>query len=45
MNLGFDIVDYIKTQTNVNSKTVYIDYLIYGIRAEYIEIIFARKKA
>lgn len=44
MHWGFDIVDYIAENTGANCKIIYIDELEYGIRAEYIEIIVARKK-
>jgi SAM-dependent methyltransferase len=43
MHWGFDIIDYIKKHTQAESKIVYINDLQYGIRAEYIEIIVAKK--
>lgn len=43
MHWGYDIIDFIKRCTNANCNIVYIDDLNYGIRAEYIEIIVAKK--
>ena len=43
MHWGYDIIDYIKKHTGAESKIEYIDDLKYGIRAEYIEIIVAKK--
>lgn len=44
MHWGYDIVDFIKKHTNAACEIVYIDDLNYGIRAEYIEILIAKKK-
>lgn len=44
MHWGYDIIDFIKKHTNAICEIVYIDDLNYGIRAEYIEIIKAKKK-
>jgi len=41
---GFDIKDYIEEHTGAVCEIVYLDDLNYGIRAEYIEIIVAKKK-
>lgn len=43
MHWGFDIVDFIKKYTGADVKIVYLDDLHHGIRAEYIEIIVAKK--
>jgi hypothetical protein len=43
MHWGYDIVDFIKKCTNDDCTIVYIDDLNFGIRAEYIEIIVAKK--
>lgn len=43
MHWGYDIIDFIKKYTNADSCIEYIDNLDFGIRAEYIEIIVARK--
>jgi len=40
---GFDIKDFITKHTGAACEIVYIDDLNYGIRAEYIEIIIAKK--
>lgn len=44
MHWGYDIVNYIKETTGADCNIEYIDDLRFGIRAEYIEIIIARKK-
>ncbi|PKQ46748.1 class I SAM-dependent methyltransferase [Confluentibacter flavum] len=41
---GYDIKDYIEKYTGADCGIIYIDDLNYGIRAEYIEIIVAKKK-
>lgn len=43
MHWGYDIVDFIKQHTQGNCRIEYIDDLNYGIRAEYIDIIIAKK--
>ncbi|MGM1056432.1 MAG: class I SAM-dependent methyltransferase [Bacteroidota bacterium] len=43
MHWGYDIKDFIKKQTGANCSIEYIDDLNFGIRAEYIEIIVAKK--
>jgi len=43
MHWGFDIIDYIQKYTGADTKIVYLDDLHHGIRAEYIEIIVAKK--
>lgn len=44
MHWGYDIVDFIKAQTGDDCHIEYIDDLKFGIRAEYIEIIVAKKR-
>lgn len=44
MHWGYDIINYIKQFTNAECKIEYIDDISLGIRAEYIEIIVAKKK-
>ncbi|WP_242117952.1 class I SAM-dependent methyltransferase [Aestuariivivens sediminicola] len=44
MHWGYDIVDYIREHTRAEPHIEYIDNLQYGIRAEYIEIIVAKKE-
>jgi len=44
MHWGFDIVDFIEKHTAADCKIIYIDDLNHGIRAEYIEIIVAKKR-
>lgn len=41
---GYDIKDFIIKHTGADCEIVYIDDLNFGIRAEYIEIIVAKKK-
>lgn len=43
MNWGFDITDYIKNSSGLNSTIYFIDNLKFGIRALYIEVIVTRK--
>lgn len=40
---GYDIKDYIEKHTGAQCEIIYIDNLDFGIRAEYIEIIVAKK--
>jgi Methyltransferase domain len=43
MRWGYDIVDFIKGATGLDTSIEYIDNLDLGIRAEYIEILVTRK--
>lgn len=43
MHWGFDIVDFIKETSGLESTIEYIDDLHHGIRAEYIEVVVSRK--
>ncbi|WNH11621.1 class I SAM-dependent methyltransferase [Thalassobellus suaedae] len=43
MHWGYDIKDFIEKSTGAHCEIIYIDDLNYGIRAEYIEIVVARK--
>jgi len=43
MHWGFDIADYIKKSSGLNTTIVYIDNLYYGIRAEFIEVLVSEK--
>ena len=43
MRWGYDIVDFIKKSTGLNTSIEHIDDLEFGIRAEYIEILATRK--
>lgn len=40
---GYDIKEYIEHHTRAQCEIIYLDNLDYGIRAEYIEIIVAKK--
>jgi SAM-dependent methyltransferase len=40
---GFDIVDFIKMKSGLDTTIEYIDNLDYGIRAEYIEVLVSFK--
>lgn len=40
---GYDIKEYIEQHTGAQCEIIYIDNLDFGIRAEYIEIIVAKK--
>ena len=42
MRWGYDIVDFIKKATGLDTAIEYIDNLDFGIRAEYIEILVTR---
>lgn len=44
MRWGYDIVDFIIRETGLETTIEYIDDLMYGIRAEYIEILVTRHK-
>lgn len=43
MRWGYDIVDFIKKESGLDTSIEYIDDLNFGIRAEYIEILVTRK--
>jgi hypothetical protein len=44
MHWGFDIVNYIKEKSGLETTIEYIDDLNYGIRSEYIEVLVSIKK-
>jgi len=44
MHWGYDIIDYIKEKSGLETKIEYIDNLDYGIRAEFIEVLVSRKE-
>jgi len=44
MHWGFDIVDFIKENSGLETTIEYINDLNYGIRAEYIEVLVSIKK-
>jgi hypothetical protein len=41
---GFDIVDFIKEKSGLNTTIEYIDDLHFGIRAEFIEVLVSKKE-
>lgn len=43
MHWGYDIVQFIKRATSLDTSIEHIDDLEYGIRAEYIEVLVTRK--
>jgi SAM-dependent methyltransferase len=43
MHWGFDIVDYIKEKSALETVIEYIDNLYYGIRGEFIEVLVSKK--
>lgn len=43
MHWGFDIVQYIKKTSGLETSIEHIDNLDYGIRAEYIEVLVSKK--
>jgi SAM-dependent methyltransferase len=43
MHWGYDIVDYIKKTSHLETTIEYIDNLNYGVRAEFIEILLSKK--
>lgn len=43
MHWGFDIVDFIKSKSNLHTTIEYIDDLKYGVRAEFIEVLVSSK--
>ncbi|RED48367.1 class I SAM-dependent methyltransferase [Seonamhaeicola aphaedonensis] len=44
MHWGYDIVEFIKEYVDADTKIEYINNLDFGVRAEYIEIVVAKKK-
>ncbi|MDP1622339.1 MAG: class I SAM-dependent methyltransferase [Bacteroidales bacterium] len=44
MHWGFDIVDFIKEKSGLNTTIEYLDMLEYGIRAELIEVFISIKE-
>lgn len=45
MHWGFDIVNFIKEKSGLDTTVEYIDDLKYGIRAEFIEVLVSKKNA
>jgi len=45
MHWGFDIIDFIEEHTDSSCEIIYLNNIDFGIRAEYIEIIVAKKNA
>ena len=43
MHWGFDIVDFIRAESNLETTIEYINDLKYGVRAEYIEVLVSIK--
>jgi SAM-dependent methyltransferase len=43
MHWGYDIVEFIRTNSGLETEIIYIDNLDYGIRAEYNEVLISRK--
>lgn len=43
MHWGFDIVDFIRSSSGLETKVEYIDDLNFGVRAELIEVLVSRK--
>jgi SAM-dependent methyltransferase len=43
MHWGYDIIDFIKKHSGLETTIEYIDNLKYGIRAEFIEVLVSRK--
>lgn len=43
MHWGYDIVDFIKSSSGLETKIIYLDNLDYGIRAEFNEILMSIK--
>jgi hypothetical protein len=44
MHWGFDIVDYIRTSSGLETVIEHIDDLNYGVRAELIEVLISKKQ-
>lgn len=43
MHWGFDIVDFIKLNSNLDTEIIHLDDLSLGIRAEFIEVLVSSK--
>ncbi|MGA1977599.1 MAG: class I SAM-dependent methyltransferase [Bacteroidales bacterium] len=43
MHWGYDIIDFIKKNSGLETTIEYIDNLDFGIRAEYIEVLISKK--
>jgi hypothetical protein len=43
MHWGFDIIDFIKQESGLDTKILYMDDLDYGIRAEFMEVLISQK--
>ncbi len=43
MHWGFDIVDFIKESSGLETQIVHLDYLQLGIRADFIEVLISKK--
>ncbi len=43
MHWGYDIVDFIKKESGLDSTIEYLNDLRFGVRAEYIEVIISKK--
>lgn len=43
MHWGFDIVDFIKEKSGLNTTIEHIDDLNFGVRAEYVEVLVSEK--
>jgi SAM-dependent methyltransferase len=44
MHWGYDIIDYIKEKSGLDTLIEFIDNIDYGIRAEFIEVLVSQKK-
>jgi len=44
MHWGFDIIDFIRNKSGLDTKIEYIDNIDFGIRAEFIEVLVSIKK-
>jgi len=44
MHWGFDIIDFIKEHSKLDTRIEYIHDLRYGICAEYIEVLVSKKE-
>ena len=45
MHWGFDITNFIKEKSGLDTTIIYIDDLYFGIRAEFIEVLVSTKKS
>ena len=43
MHWGFDVVQFIRETSGLETTIEYLDELKFGIRAEYIEVLVSRK--